>query len=86
MKQRVRLTESELRKMISETVRSVINESLTNDIKSGFWKIKNLPKVNPFGKIENQAIQQTKRDNQKPYNPYTYNKQNGKVPSFPLPR
>ena len=76
MKKSIRLTENELRKIISETVKFVINESLTNSIKSEFWKMKNLPKVNPFGKIENQSIQQTKRDNQKPHNPYTYNKQN----------
>ena len=76
MKKTIRLTESELRNMISETVKSVINEGLTNDIKSKFWKMKNLPKVNPFDEIENQVIQQNKRNNQKPYNPYTYNKQN----------
>lgn len=76
MKKTIRLTENELRNMISETVKSIINEGLTNSIKSEFWKMKNLPKVNPFSKIENQAIQQTRRDNQKPYNPYTYNKQN----------
>ena len=76
MKKTIRLTEYELRTMISETVKSVIYKGLTNDIKSKFWKMKNLPKVNPFDEIENQVIQQHKRDNQKPYNPYTYNKQN----------
>lgn len=76
MKKTIRLTESELRNMITESVKRVLNESLTNDIKSKFWKMKNLPKVKPFDEIENQVIQQNKRDNKKPYNPYTYNKQN----------
>jgi hypothetical protein len=75
MKQTIKLKESELKRMIAESVKRVLMEDLDN-IKSWMWKKKNLPKSKHSGNIADDAIQSVKRENKKPYNPYTYNKRN----------
>lgn len=62
--------------MITEISKRVLNEGVLDRVKSGLWKAKNLPKVNPFKKSEDIFVQQNIRDNKRPYNPHTYNKNN----------
>jgi len=59
-------------------VQTILSEDFGNNIKSTLWKAKNLPIPNPFNMNDpySNAIELSKRDNKKPYNPYTYNKTN----------
>jgi hypothetical protein len=78
MKRKIRLTESDLHNIVKESVRRILSEDFGNSIKSTLWKAKNLPITNPFATKDpySNAIELSKRDNKKPYNPYTYNKTN----------
>lgn len=56
------ISETRLREIIRES----IEEGIGDAIKSGFWKIKNVYTKPNW----------VKRENEKPHNPYTYNKKN----------